>query len=524
MHLIILLLWMVAPVVWVLALAVPPVWANRHPRVLGSVLETASVLAGLVVLTVAGIGLSAGSIPLSLTWHRWTIFHLDALSLLLAGLIAFIAWVIVRYSRNYLEGDPRQGEFLQWLGATLASVFVLVSAGHVGLLLAAWISTSLSLHHLLAFYRDRPAAQLSARKKFVFSRMADACLLAAAGLLFQQFQTLDMATLLDRARDLPSAPIGSTLWLAALFLALGAILKSAQFPFHTWLPDTLETPTPVSALMHAGIISAGGFLLIRLSPIMALAPEVLTLLAIVGTITALFGSLVMITQTSIKKALAFSTVAQMGYMMLQCGLGAFALATLHLLAHSLYKAHAFLASGQTVAQSAPTSFTPQSKAGTSMLRLVLALLMGVLISVTVGHLLGNSLVLDPGLFVLGSVLAMALTTLLWTSRTGHPGLYARSVVVSVAVATLYFTLHHAITALLRDLVPPAPVLADAYQLGVMAAITTSFFLVFLLQARLPDWQHAPWCQRLYVLIFNRFYVNALVNRLLLRFWPLPQKP
>ncbi len=135
---------------------------------------------------------------------------------------------------------------------------------------------------------------------------------------------------------------------AAGFLAAAALLKSAQFPVHGWLTEVMETPTPVSALLHAGVINAGGFLLIRFADVMLLAPGVLAVLVMVGGFTALFGGLVMLTQPAVKTSLAWSTVAQMGFMILECGLGLFPLALLHIVAHSLYKTHSFLASGEAV--------------------------------------------------------------------------------------------------------------------------------------------------------------------------------
>jgi NAD(P)H-quinone oxidoreductase subunit 5 len=146
-------------------------------------------------------------------------------------------------------------------------------------------------------------------------------------------------------------------WVACLLVA-AALLKSAQFPFHTWLPDTMETATPVSALMHAGIVNAGGILVLRLHPLIAQSEVALAILASVGAITAVFGSVVMLTQASIKRSLAFSTVAQMGFMMLELGLGAYHLALLHLVAHSLYKAHAFLSSGTVVNEPTITASVP----------------------------------------------------------------------------------------------------------------------------------------------------------------------
>ena len=139
-----------------------------------------------------------------------------------------------------------------------------------------------------------------------------------------------------------------TPWRAACLLALAALLKSAQFPTHGWLTEVMETPTPVSALLHAGVINAGGFLLIRFADVMVLHPSVMAVLVMIGGFTALFGGLVMLTQPAVKTSLAWSTVAQMGFMVLECGLGLFPLALLHIVAHSLYKAHSFLASGAAV--------------------------------------------------------------------------------------------------------------------------------------------------------------------------------
>ena len=127
-----------------------------------------------------------------------------------------------------------------------------------------------------------------------------------------------------------------------IFIAIGALAKSAQFPFHFWLPETMETPTPVSALMHAGIINAGGYLVIRLSPVLIHATFAHTILTFIGGITAVFGALIMMTQTDIKKQLAYSTISQLGFMMIQCGIGAYTLALFHMIVHGLYKAHAFL--------------------------------------------------------------------------------------------------------------------------------------------------------------------------------------
>ncbi len=516
-----LLLLLSAPAFWGALLMIPASLANAHSAgcgrlaIIGSWLAMAGAAGAMVALWLAGG--SAISLPLA----GIVIVYLDVFSVIMAMLIGFIGWVIIQFSRTYLRGEHNQGQFFRWLGGTLASVFVLVISGHLALMLAAWICTSLCLHHLLVFYPDREASMIAARKKFVFSRLGDLSLLVAAVLIFINFGTLELPAIITQAKALVGMPAEASLTAAIACIAVGAVLKSAQFPFHTWLPDTLETPTPVSALMHAGIISAGGFLLIRLSPLVSLSAEIMLALALIGALTALFGSLVMLTQTSIKKSLAFSTVAQMGYMMMQCGLGAFALAALHLIAHSLYKAHAFLDSGEAISQKAPLSLTSPSRTSKHAIAgLALALLFGVLISIGGGLCFGVSPAKEPGLLVVVSILIMAITSLLWMSLAHRPGVFLLTLVMAGGVCVAYFALHHIFTWSLQDSLPVGISDSTSWAWGVYALIVLTFFGVFLLQVSLPVLQKSPLVHHLYVLIFNRFYVNALVNRLLLKLWPV----
>ncbi len=517
-------LLLAAPTMWAFLLVLPVSLANRHPLWSGRLANAGTWLAMIGSLAAVGGVALAGGTAVSLPSGGIVMIYLDALSVTMAVLIGFIGWVIVRFSRTYLAGEENQGRFFQWLGGTLGSVFLLVISGNLALLLAAWISTSFCLHHLLLFYPHREASIISARKKFVFSRLGDLSLLTAAIMIFQNFGTLELPAILNQARGLAGAAVPGSLTLAIACIAFGAVLKSAQFPFHTWLPDTLETPTPVSALMHAGIISAGGFLLIRLSPLITLSAEIMLALALIGAFTALFGSLVMLTQTSIKKSLAFSTVAQMGYMMMQCGLGAFALATLHLVAHSLYKAHAFLESGEAVARKPATPISARSeKPLRSIGGFAMALGFGIVLCFGIGIIFGISPAKEPGVVVIGSVLIMAVTTLLWTALANRAAVFFISLIMALGVCIAYFALHHAITWVLQDALPAQSgmeVMGSVWVWGVSAVIVAAFFAVFLLQAALPVLNQSPWGQRLYVLVFNRFYVNAFVNRLLLKLWPL----
>ncbi|MEO1102213.1 MAG: proton-conducting transporter membrane subunit, partial [Pseudomonadota bacterium] len=271
--------------------------------------------------------------------------RLDLVSVVMLILVSAIGWVVIRYSANYLDGEARQGSFTGWMCLTLGAVLLFVQAGTLIQLVVGWIATSVFLHRLLLFYPERINAQRAARKKFVSARLSDVALIVAAGLLWSAYGTGDIGVILTAASTSPGTP--ETL-IAAALIAAAALLKSAQFPAHGWLTEVMETPTPVSALLHAGVINAGGFLLIRFADVMLLAPGVLAVLVIIGGFTAAVGGLVMLTQPAVKTSLAWSTVAQMGFMTLQCGLALFPLALLHIVAHSLYKAHAFLTSGMAV--------------------------------------------------------------------------------------------------------------------------------------------------------------------------------
>lgn len=269
----------------------------------------------------------------------------DGLAVWMAMLVGFIGWVILRFARDYLTGDPARDAFLPWLLSTLACVMVLVFTDHLLILAGAWVGVSLSLHQLLTLYPERPQARLAAAQKFITSRLGDLCVVAGVLLIAHHYGSFRLPEL--TAAQAAAGSSDALLW-ASVLLAVAALIKCAQIPFHGWLLRVMEAPTPVSALLHAGVINLGGFLWLRLFPVFDGFTPGHFLLLIVGGTTAVIAVLTMMTQTSVKHALAWSTVAQMGFMLLEIGLGAYVLALLHLLAHSLYKAHSFLASGRTV--------------------------------------------------------------------------------------------------------------------------------------------------------------------------------
>jgi len=429
--------------------------------------------------------------------------------------VSFLGAVVTRFTVNYLDGDPRQDVFAGRLGATVSAVLLLVLSGNLAVFVAAWITTSLCLHRLLTFYPDRPAARAAAWKKFLISRMADLCMIAATILVWQRFGTLEFSGLFSAATDLARLGTAADPAIAAtaFLLITAALLKSAQFPFHTWLPDTLETPTPVSALMHAGIINAGGFLIIRLSPLVSLVPAALTTLAVVGAVTAVFASLVMMTQTSIKRALAWSTVSQMGFMMLQCGLGAFALAVVHLVAHSLYKSYAFLSSGSVVSL-ARSAWQPTGWPSAHPVLVTVILTLAGGITFGVGHLFGHRFPENPGLLVLASIFVMALAYLLWNLwNTRFPARLATwGVLLAIAAAAAWFGVHELASRLFHDVLPAYAPERSVPELVLLAAIPLTFLAVLVFQGCLPALAARPFARRLYVHARNGFYLGTLAHR------------
>lgn len=482
-----------------------------RPKRIPKLAEAAALLA-----LVAGIASTAGLIAFGPGVSPVIGIHgiglsvrLDAVSAVMMVLVTFIGWIVVRYAGTYLDGEDRQGPFTGWLCLTLASVMVLVTAGNLFQLVLAWIATSLFLHRLLLFYPDRAAGQRAARKKFITARLGDVALIGAATLLVAAYGSADIGSILQAAR---SGAGGSLAIGAASLLALAAILKSAQFPTHGWLTEVMETPTPVSALLHAGVINAGGFLLIRFADVMLLAPGVLAVLVMIGGFTALFGSLVMLTQPAVKTSLAWSTVAQMGFMILQCGLALFPLALLHIVAHSLYKAHSFLASGGAVERVAairrpgPVAIPNAGAVGR-------AFLAALVIYVVVGFGFGLTHK-SPQVIALGAILIFGVAYMLAQgfADAAPKALTQRTAIYAVATSIGYFALQTAAAWVTTGILPPTP-MPGPLEWALIVLAVLSFGLVAIVQAMFPLWAYHPAAAGIRVHLSNGFYANAAFDRL-----------
>jgi NAD(P)H-quinone oxidoreductase subunit 5 len=497
---------------------VPAATADRQPRSMAGAARLASVLTLGVAIAVAVAVARFGSLatPAAPAFGLW----FDALTAVMFVLVAFIGAIVIGYSRNYMDGDAGQGRFTKWLCFTLASVLVVIISGNLVQFAIAWVATSVGIGRLLLFYPGRPAAILAARKKFIAARLGDACLLGAMVLLWRTFGALDYATLFDGARALAGNAVPPALAGAAFLFVGAALLKSAQFPLHGWLTEVMETPTPVSALLHAGVINAGGFLLLRFADVLVLTAPALDTLAIVGGFTALFGSVVMLTQSSIKVSLAWSTVAQMGFMMLQCGLGAWSAALLHIVAHSLYKAHAFLSSGSVI-DIARASWSPSPGGAPHPARLAIAAGLTLALAVGVGGLFGFTLATQPGVLALGAIMLLGLIHLIAQSIDERPNAYVvgRNIAVTALVAAGYFALQAGALRLFGGALPVGDGTHGPLTAVIAIAAVLAFALVMIFQSSFARPGSGPRAQALYVHVNNGFYVNTLANRLVLKLWP-----
>jgi NAD(P)H-quinone oxidoreductase subunit 5 len=457
-------------------------------------------LAGAAALATAGGGLAWG-------------LRSDAVGASATVLVAFVGWIIVRYSQTALAGAPTALGYMRALLMTLASVLIVVNSNHLLVLTCAWTLSSLTLHRLLTFYPERPGAQLAAHKKFMVARLADLCMGLACALLYQAFGSLRIDELLVLATA-QTAPSAGTV-AAVLLVVLATILKSAQLPFHGWLIQVMEAPTPVSALLHAGLVNLGGLVLIRLAPLVAEVPAAMALLVVVGSATAILAALVMTTRISVKVMLAWSTCAQMGFMLMQCGLGLWDMALLHLVGHSLYKAYAFLSAGETVRQTMVRALAPPrlpARPGQQIAAAAASLLLTG--AVAAAWALWTDT--PPALVAMAMILALAWVPMLLASN--QPRAWQdrlRPALAVMALSCVYLALH----ALLQPWVAPT---AQAPQTALWVPVLVAFLGLFLLQWQVTLHPTGAIARRLYPWIYGGLFLDQTWSRWALRLWPAPR--
>jgi len=425
-------------------------------------------------------------------------------------LVCTLGLVVTRYSTTYLRSEPGLQRYARSLLLTLAAVTLLVISNHLGVIIAAWLATGIGLHQLLTFYRTRRQAVIVAHKEFLLSRLADLFFFASIYLIDSDVGSLHIDVINQFVAKRGGLTAG--LHLATTLLVVGVLLKSAQLPFHGWMQQVMEAPTPVSALLHAGIVNIGGFVMIRLAPLMAHAPLAQSMLLGVGLVTAIVASLVMTKRASIKLYLAWSTIAQMGFMLVQCGLGVWHLALLHLLAHSCYKAHCFLTSGGAVDvwRSASLVRSPRPSLGTATLALGVLALAAAPFYIAITR---TKLHMPPSLGPLALALGLSFVPTIARALAAGRRAFATALGFTAGATALYFALH----VVFDGFVPAIGAEADSPYMWTV--VTAGLVLLFVVQTLLKTHSGGRFASLVQPHLRSGLYLDEWFMRLTFRIWP-----
>lgn len=471
-------------------------------------------------------------------------FYIDRLSGVMMVLIAGVGTIIYTYSIGYMYQDRFCSRYLGLIAFTTFVLLCMVSSANLMMLFLFWQVLSYLLY-LLAHNHAHAATLEGAFRTFTLLRVGDVAFLSGIVLAHRLYGTLEFQALFAKAAEspititpLPGIEIGGAT-AVTLLLFIGAMSKSAQFPLHIWLPRSLYAPTPVHALLHAGIINAGGFLINRLAPLYGLSSTTLHVAFVVGTLTAVLGATMMLAQNDIKKTLGFSTIGQMGYMIMECGLGAFALAVFHLIAHGLFKATVFLNCGNVIHKARqepefPHMGHPGEEEGFSRLTwstgFITTLLIPLLILLLTHGVLRLPLLETQGtvifLFFIWITSSQAILTLTRLRAVASWKVSSAMLLTLLFVVFIYLFAVESFTAFLYP--NPAEV-ASYFQVAalpnwlfdaivVMASLLTVLGWSYLYMRAhgqtmwMPDWVEGVRI-RLYVLFMNRLYVDELYQML-----------
>ena len=519
-----------------------------------------AAVAGSLLLSIAGLAHVAYRGPVELPVYTLlkvgefqvdVELWLDQLAALVLVLVTGVSFIVHVYSARYMIGDPRYRRFFALIALFTGAMVLLVMSNNLLVTYMCWELMGICSYLLISHWADRLPAARAATKSFLVNAVADVGLGFGIVLAFATYGTLDIREILSQA----PAMSGQTLsflgveigrnTLITLCLLSGALGKSAQFPMHVWLPYAMEAPTPVSALIHAAtMVNAGPFLLVRMSPLVMLAPSAMVVIAVVGGLTALYGALVSLTQSDIKRLLAYSTISNIGFMVFACGVGAFAVAVFHLIAHGFLKGFLFLSTGNALWQAGHAhggkSASRRVPAGLAVGALVLACIPPLVLFAGPYEQLWTAQqsaaaraafwVLVPlAVFTTASYTFRAVQSLFGPAVAGvAPRLFSGGRIATVAILTL------AVAAVLQPLwsrftgfLAPAVGGGDAVPdptampiaLGVALAAALAGWTVAYVRYRRPaavSLAGRPWGQRAYVLFLNKLYIDELHGALVVQ--------
>jgi NADH-quinone oxidoreductase subunit L len=335
-------------------------WSQTRVNTVGISSVSLTFLA-VIELVREFLALPAAQVPWVRSYAPWMIagsfradfnFQIDQLTLVMLGVVSGVGLLIHIYSTGYMAHEGGYYRFFSYLNLFMFFMLTLVTAGNIVLMFVGWEGVGLCSYLLIGFYFLRKSAADAGKKAFIVTRIGDVGFTIGILLVFWTFKSVDFTEIFKQAAGMPvesPTDIGGTLTIICLLLFAGAIGKSAQLPLYVWLPDAMEGPTPVSALIHAAtMVTAGVYMVARMHVLYSHAPLAMLVVAIVGAATAFYSATIGLVQTDIKKVLAYSTVSQLGYMFLACGVGAYAAGVFHLMTHAFFKGLLFLAAGSVI--------------------------------------------------------------------------------------------------------------------------------------------------------------------------------
>jgi len=423
-------------------------------------------------------------------WNWTDTFRINGFTLLIWVTVTFFSAIVSTYSKNYLKGFKYHKRFtLLSLGFTV-SVMVFVMSNHILALLLSWFAMGVFMARLIGVNSDWGEARES--QKFSQKFFLTGTLLLSVGVILLAFLT-DHFTLSGIVDNLESVPFYFLL-IAALLIITAAIIQSAIYPFHRWLLSAMTAPTPASALMHAGFVNGSGILLALFSTVV-ITSNTLTLIFIIGGLTAIIAQFTKLLQVNVKQKLACSTIAQMGFMIMQCGLGFFNAAVVHLILHGFYKAYLFLSSGEEIANNAPQK--PLDLKINAM-QIVVVLIFGALGAGLFTLLTGKTNLTDSSIF-LTLIVAITVGQATYNIVRQQSLTFVQKVIVPSAVfiagIVLYALLFNAVTSIMIEM----PMIQVPHSLTVLQITFGIIFLLGFFIMKLGVYRKIPW---LYVKLLN----------------------
>lgn len=440
------------------------------------------------------------------------LFRLTPLTTVVLTLVVLLGAVITRYSHRYMMTEACYPTFVKWLHNLLAAVIITVMANHLLIFFTGWLAISLCLHRLLVLYPERSRAVLAARKKYLMARSSEFLLAVAFITLYLNTGTAYIDEINAKLIHAEAGQNEPLLLISALCIAGAALLKCAQLPFHGWLIQVVEVPTPVSALLHAGIINLGGYLLMVFAPLMSSYAAANWMILVFAGLSLLFASLIMTTRVTVKVKLAWSTSAQMSLMLIQCALGLYGFALLHMVAHSLYKAYSFLSAGQTVQRSLTDAFAGRQPS--SLADWLNAGLISLLITLTVVYFFSDNEPVAPWVLLFLS-LASLLAVRFRHADQAHFYLWT---ITALGLGLFYGLFKTLFTSLL----PPAVQTGANIHMDVW--VISLLLLMFTCHLWLERSPSGKWAEAIKGQLFGGLYLDEWFTRATLKMWPRTDSP